>query len=56
MISAKDYKVVSLRECPVPETMQVCDTPDKAAEYWRLTVGTWPVFQPECECFAVPRC
>ncbi len=30
----------------------VCDTPDKAAEYWRLHVATNPYFNPECECFA----
>jgi hypothetical protein len=28
-----EYKVVPLRECPTPETLQFCDTPDKAAEY-----------------------
>jgi hypothetical protein len=27
-----EYKIVPLRECPTPETMQLCDTPDKAAE------------------------
>ena len=48
----KEYKVVSLRECPLPESMQMCDTPDKAAEYWRLHMVTNPYFNPECECFA----
>lgn len=49
----KEFKIVALRECPVPESMQMCDTPDKAAEYWRLHVATNPYFNPECECFAV---
>jgi DNA repair protein RadC len=52
-LAAKEYKVVSLRECPLPESLHLCDTPDKAAEYWRLNVATNPHFNPECECFAV---
>src|SRR6266478_4645973 len=31
---AKEYKVIALRECPLPEGMQLCDTPDGAANYW----------------------
>jgi len=52
-ISSKEYKVVALRDCPLPESLQVCETPDQAAEYWRLHVATSPYFNPECECFAV---
>src|SRR6476469_6628266 len=48
-----EYKVVPLRECPTPETLQLCDTPDKAAEYWRLHVPQNPYFNAECECFTV---
>jgi DNA repair protein RadC len=33
--------------------MQMCDTPDKAADYWRHNVVTCPYFNPECECFVV---
>jgi hypothetical protein len=51
-INSKEYKVVALRECPLPESLHVCDTPDRAAEYWRLHVATCPYFNPECECFA----
>lgn len=46
-----DYKVVSLRDCPLPEEMTLCDTPDKAAEYWRLHIVGSLVFNPEVECF-----
>jgi DNA repair protein RadC len=53
VISSKEYKVVSLRECPMPESMQMCDTPDKAVDYWRSTIATNPYFNPECECLAV---
>lgn len=50
---AKEYKVVALRECPLPESLAMCDTPDRAADYWRLNVATNPYFNPECECFVV---
>jgi hypothetical protein len=25
-----EYKVVALRECPTPDALQLCDTPDNA--------------------------
>lgn len=49
----KEFKVVALRECPVPHDMQICDTPQQAADYWRLHIATSPQFNPECECVAV---
>ena len=52
-LKSKEYKVVALRECPLPESLHLCDTPDRAAEYWRLHIATCPYFNPECECFAV---
>jgi DNA repair protein RadC len=48
---AYEYKVQALRECPLPERMAVCDTPDTAAEYWKRHVASHPYFNPECECF-----
>jgi hypothetical protein len=51
--NSKEYKVVSLREFSLPETLHLCDTSDRAAEYWRLTVPACPYFNPECECFIV---
>jgi DNA repair protein RadC len=50
---AKEYKVIALRECPLPESLAFCDTPNRAAEYWRLHVQTNPYFNPECECFVI---
>ena len=50
---AKEYKVVALRECPLPETLLLCDTPDKTHEYWKLNIATNPYFNPDCECFAI---
>jgi len=52
-LTSKEYKIVALRECPLPESIQLCDTPEKAAEYWRLNIVTNPYFNPDCECFVV---
>ena len=48
-----EYKVTCLRECPTPEAMQLCDTPDRAADYWRMHIATHQHFNPDCECLAV---
>jgi len=48
-----EYKVVALRECPTPDELRLCDTPQKAADYWRMHVAENPYFNPECECFVV---
>jgi hypothetical protein len=53
VISAKEFKVIALRECPLPEGMQLCDTPANAADYWRHTIETNPYFSVDCECFVV---
>ena len=49
----KEFKVMALRDCPVPSDMLVCETPDQAAAYWRMHIETHSYFNPECECFAV---
>ena len=51
--SPYEYKITSLRECPTPEAMQHCETPDKAADYWRMHIATHPHFNADCECLAV---
>jgi len=51
--NAKEYKLVALRECPLPEEMDLCDEPDKAAAYWRAHVTSHSAFNPEAECFVV---
>jgi DNA repair protein RadC len=40
-------------ECPTPESLALCDTPQKVADYWRLHVPSHPHFSQECECFVV---
>jgi DNA repair protein RadC len=52
-LTSSEYKLVSLRECPLPESLRRCETPEQAAEYWRETVTTNPLFNPDCECFVV---
>ena len=49
----KEFKVMALRDCPVPTDMLVCETPQQAADYWRLHIATTPHFSPDCECLAV---
>jgi DNA repair protein RadC len=48
-----EFKVTPLRECPTPESLQLCDTPQKVADYWRLHIPAHPYFAVECECFVV---
>ena len=47
------FKVMALRECPVPADMLVCETPQQAVAYWRLHIATHVYFNPESECLAV---
>jgi DNA repair protein RadC len=49
----KEYKVVALRDCPVPEEMLVCEQPQQIADYWRLHITTHHYFNPDCECLVV---
>ncbi len=48
-----EWKLVSLRECPSPDYMQLCDNPQVAADYWRLHVVKAPHYTPDCECSVV---
>lgn len=48
-----EYKVVALRECPVPDLLAICDTPEKACDYWRLHIEKDEKAQCDCECFVV---
>jgi DNA repair protein RadC len=49
----KEYKVITLRECPTPDEKQICDEPKLAVEYWNTHIATSPYFNPDCECFVV---
>jgi hypothetical protein len=37
-----EFKVVALRECPTPDDLVICNTPDEAAAYWRMHVADHP--------------
>jgi DNA repair protein RadC len=50
---AREFKVVALREMPLPTEMLKCETPDHVVEYWNKAIKDSPQFNPECECFAV---
>jgi DNA repair protein RadC len=53
VFNAKEFKVQALRECPLPADLQLCDTPEGAAHYWREHVRTHPYFNPDVEVFVV---
>ena len=44
---------MTLRECPMPEEMQLVDTPDKVVAYWNTHIPSHPLFNSEVECFVV---
>lgn len=50
---AHEYKLISLRECPLPEEMTLCDTPQMAANYWNWHVTKSPSFKQDVECCVV---
>jgi len=49
----QEWKIVSLRECPTPENMQQCETPDQADAYWKSHIAGHPYFNSGCECLVV---
>jgi hypothetical protein len=49
----QEWKIISLRECPTPEAMQHCETPDQAAACWKTHIASHPYFNSECECLVV---
>jgi DNA repair protein RadC len=51
LFNPKEFKVQTLRECPTPAELQLCDTPDKAAAYWLSHITAHPYFNPDVESF-----
>src|SRR5881392_2420727 len=45
----QEWKIVSLRECPTPDAMQQCETPDQAAAYWKVHIPSHSYFDCERE-------
>src|SRR5215217_5026629 len=48
--NAKEYKVVSLRECPTRVELIKMDQPQLVYDYWQASISTHPFFNPEVEC------
>jgi DNA repair protein RadC len=53
LFNPKEFKVVALRECPTLAEMQIADTPERVADYWRAHIPTDRYFNPDVECFIV---
>jgi len=53
IFNPKEFKLMALRDCPTPKEMQLCETPEQAANYWRLHVQVHPYFDPDRECLIV---
>ena len=49
----KEFKVVALRDCPVPADMLICEQSRQVADYWRMHIASHPYFNPDCECMVV---
>lgn len=50
---AREFRVLTLRESAVSSGSTMCDTPDKAAEYWRTVIASVPQFNADQENFVV---
>ena len=48
-----EFKVIALRECPVPLDEIHCNEALPAVAYWRSHIATAPYYSPDCECLAV---
>jgi DNA repair protein RadC len=53
VFNPKEFKVHVLRECPTPVELQLCDTPDKAASYWRSHIVNHPYYNADVETMVV---
>lgn len=53
VFNPKEFKIQTLRECPTPVELQLCDTPEKAASYWRAHVVNHPYYSPDVETMVV---
>jgi len=51
--TGKEFKVIALREVPLPDQMSLCDCPAKSAEYWREVIEKDVRHSGEVESFYV---
>lgn len=50
---AAEYRVVALRECPLPDNQYLCDTPERAAQFWREHIAKNPYIGDSAEALVV---
>lgn len=48
--TSHEYKVQPLREVPLDASSELCDAPEKCADYWRKHITSHPYFNREAEC------
>jgi DNA repair protein RadC len=51
--TAKEWKVICIRETPCPDELKRADTPDTAVAYWREVIETNPLFNQDVETLIV---
>lgn len=52
-MTTKELKLISLRECPQPESMAQVISPDMASQYWHETITKHPAYNGEVEQFYI---
>jgi DNA repair protein RadC len=52
-IQPQEFRIVSLRECPIPTDLALCDQPERAAAYWRTHIRNNPYMDSDKECMVV---
>lgn len=53
MKHAAEFKILRLRECPLPEDMMLGDNPKTIADYYDKHIKSDARFNPDVECFYV---
>ena len=52
-MNSYEFRVMALREYPLPEEMHVCMSPEAIADYWQACVVKSPQYNPARECMTV---
>jgi hypothetical protein len=53
LFNAREFKVVCLREVPLPDDLALCHVPSKAADFWNHIIATSPTHKPDVESFYI---
>ena len=52
-MNAIEFKVVAMRECPIPDAEADGRNPENCVKYWKAHIATEPHYDPERECLVV---